>query len=161
MKQFEHVLAEEFPVMYRDFGLDAAARAALDRYADELTQWMSGVAPWHAQTRRYREEDLKRHRAAGGTGGGRSAPGSAPPRLGVTARGRGALGEGGPGCPTWPHGQKCAVCTTALISGGTGLSPECDIPLAFRQNWRIIVATRPERTLGRAWTRMQWGASCR
>ncbi|MFF3863126.1 germacradienol/geosmin synthase [Streptomyces sp. NPDC002209] len=63
MKQFEHVLADEFPAMYRDFGLDAAARAALDRYADELKQWMAAIAAWHAQTRRYREEDLERHRA--------------------------------------------------------------------------------------------------
>ncbi|WP_406185928.1 germacradienol/geosmin synthase [Streptomyces sp. NBC_01006] len=63
MKQFEHVLANEFPAMYRDFGLDAAARAALDRYAEELKQWMAGIATWHAQTRRYREEDLKRHHA--------------------------------------------------------------------------------------------------
>ncbi|MFI8275656.1 germacradienol/geosmin synthase [Streptomyces sp. NPDC085929] len=63
MKQFEHVLEHEFPAMYRDFGLDAAARAALDRYADELKQWMAAIATWHAQTRRYREEDLERHRA--------------------------------------------------------------------------------------------------
>ncbi|MCX4626447.1 germacradienol/geosmin synthase [Streptomyces sp. NBC_01443] len=63
MKQFEHVLEKEFPAMYRDFGLDAAARAALDRYADELKQWMAGIATWHAETRRYREEDLERHHA--------------------------------------------------------------------------------------------------
>ncbi|WP_405700163.1 terpene synthase family protein [Streptomyces sp. NBC_00069] len=63
MKQFEHVLEHEFPAMYRDFGLDAAARTALDRYADELKQWMAAIATWHAQTRRYREEDLERHRA--------------------------------------------------------------------------------------------------
>ncbi|WP_369777382.1 germacradienol/geosmin synthase [Streptomyces sp. R33] len=63
MKQFEHVLEKEFPAMYRDFGLDAAAREALDRYADELKQWIAGISTWHAETRRYREEDLKRHHA--------------------------------------------------------------------------------------------------
>ncbi|GHE25744.1 terpene synthase family protein [Streptomyces vinaceus] len=63
MKQFEHVLADEFPAMYRDFALDAAARRALDRYAEELKQWMAAIATWHARTGRYREEDLKRHHA--------------------------------------------------------------------------------------------------
>ncbi|MFD5506655.1 hypothetical protein ACFWIB_02625 [Streptomyces sp. NPDC127051] len=78
MKQFEHVLADEFPVMYRDFGLDAAARAALDRYAEELKQWMAGIATWHAQTRRYREEDLKRHHARRTGAVVAAAPGALP-----------------------------------------------------------------------------------
>ncbi|MGR4881141.1 germacradienol/geosmin synthase [Streptomyces sp. LARHCF249] len=63
MKQFEHVVEKELPVMYADHGLDAAARAALDRSAEELKQWMTGIAVWHAETRRYREEDLVRHHA--------------------------------------------------------------------------------------------------
>lgn len=63
MKQFEHIVAKELPVMYADFGLDAAARAALDRNAEELKQWMAAIHVWHVATRRYREEDLKRHHA--------------------------------------------------------------------------------------------------
>ncbi|MCX4544836.1 germacradienol/geosmin synthase [Streptomyces sp. NBC_01565] len=63
MRQFEHVLENEFPVMYADLGLDAAARAAMDRYAEELKRWMAAIAGWHEGTRRYREEDLKRHHA--------------------------------------------------------------------------------------------------
>ncbi|MFG2981230.1 germacradienol/geosmin synthase [Streptomyces sp. NPDC048258] len=63
MKQFEHVVANELPVMYEDFGLDAAARAALDRNAEELKRWMAAIYVWHVGTRRYREEDLKRHHA--------------------------------------------------------------------------------------------------
>ncbi|MFK0044642.1 germacradienol/geosmin synthase [Streptomyces sp. NPDC090741] len=78
MKQFEHVLGHEFPAMYRDFGLDAAARAALDRYAEELKQWMAGIATWHAETRRYREEDLKRHHARRTGAVVAAAPGALP-----------------------------------------------------------------------------------
>ncbi len=63
MKQFQHVVAEELPVMYADYGLDAAARAALDRNAEELTRWMAAIHVWHVATKRYREEDLERHHA--------------------------------------------------------------------------------------------------
>ncbi|MCX4695879.1 germacradienol/geosmin synthase [Streptomyces sp. NBC_01408] len=63
MRQFEHVLEKELPVMYEDFGLDAAARAALNRHAEELKRWMAGIAFWHAATKRYRQEDLERHHA--------------------------------------------------------------------------------------------------
>ncbi|UUU38926.1 terpene synthase family protein [Streptomyces sp. NBC_00162] len=63
MKQFEHVVQNELPVMYEDFGLDAAARAALDRNAEELKRWMAAIHVWHLGTRRYREEDLERHHA--------------------------------------------------------------------------------------------------
>lgn len=63
MKQFEHVVQNELPVMYEDFGLDAAARAALDRNAEELKRWMAAIHVWHLGTKRYREEDLERHHA--------------------------------------------------------------------------------------------------
>ncbi|MFG2879006.1 germacradienol/geosmin synthase [Streptomyces sp. NPDC048337] len=63
MKQFEHVVEKELPVMCADHGLDAAARAAVERSAEELRRWMAGIAFWHDRTKRYREEDLKRHHA--------------------------------------------------------------------------------------------------
>ncbi|ROQ94820.1 hypothetical protein EDE04_1253 [Streptomyces sp. 2132.2] len=78
MKQFEHVLADGFPAMYRDFALDAAARRALDRYAEELKQWMAAIATWHARTRRYREEDLKRHHARRPGAAVAAVPGALP-----------------------------------------------------------------------------------
>ncbi|MFD4247715.1 hypothetical protein ACFWP3_39965 [Streptomyces sp. NPDC058525] len=63
MKQFQHVVAHELPVMYADYGLDAAARAALERSSVELTRWMAAIHVWHVATKRYREEDLERHHA--------------------------------------------------------------------------------------------------
>ncbi|MEU3192446.1 terpene synthase family protein [Streptomyces sp. NPDC006992] len=61
MRQFQHVAAHEFPVLYDDFGLDEASRAALDGYVRELENWMSGILVWHRDCRRYGEADLRRH----------------------------------------------------------------------------------------------------
>ncbi|MEV0410629.1 hypothetical protein AB0I68_07385 [Streptomyces sp. NPDC050448] len=121
-KQFEHVLEKEFPAMYRDFGLDAAARTALDRYAEELKQWMAAIATWHAGTRRYREEDLKRHHAR------RTEPVAAAGAL-PRAPHRAGWRDGGDGAV--PAGRPRAA---GRHGGGRGPSPESDIPLAFRQN---------------------------
>ncbi|MFI6345858.1 germacradienol/geosmin synthase [Streptomyces sp. NPDC050560] len=61
MRQFQHVAAHEFPVLYEDFGLDDEARATLDRYVGQLQNWMSGILNWHRGCRRYREADLARN----------------------------------------------------------------------------------------------------
>ncbi|MGP3975082.1 terpene synthase family protein [Streptomyces sp. 8N114] len=61
MRQFQHVAAHEFPVLYDDFGLDEAGRAALDGYVRELENWMAGILVWHRGCRRYTEADLRRH----------------------------------------------------------------------------------------------------
>lgn len=58
MKQFEHVVAHELPVLYEDFRLGEEARAVLDGYVEELKHWMAGIYIWHRDCRRYREEDL-------------------------------------------------------------------------------------------------------
>ncbi|WP_432252615.1 terpene synthase family protein [Streptomyces sp. HNM1019] len=60
MRQFEHVAAHEFPVLYDDFGLGPEARAAMDGYVEELRDWMSGILNWHREVPRYREEELVR-----------------------------------------------------------------------------------------------------
>ncbi|MFI0864834.1 germacradienol/geosmin synthase [Streptomyces smyrnaeus] len=61
MRQFQHVAAHEFPVLYDDFALDGAGRAALDGYVRELENWMAGILVWHRDCRRYTEADLRRH----------------------------------------------------------------------------------------------------
>ncbi|MFH8592271.1 terpene synthase family protein [Streptomyces rimosus] len=71
MREFQHVAANELPVLYDDFDLPEDARALLDGYVKELENWMSGILTWHRGCRRYREEDLRRHKAQwGGTGSG-------------------------------------------------------------------------------------------
>ncbi|MFD5082606.1 germacradienol/geosmin synthase [Kitasatospora sp. NPDC058406] len=61
LAQFQHVAANEFPVLYDDFALEPAARAMLDGYVGELENWLAGILIWHRDCRRYREEDLLRH----------------------------------------------------------------------------------------------------
>ncbi|MCK1794785.1 germacradienol/geosmin synthase [Streptomyces sp. XM4193] len=58
MRQFQHVAANELPVLYDDFELDEKTRAVLRGYVAELENWLSGILHWHRGCRRYREEDL-------------------------------------------------------------------------------------------------------
>jgi germacradienol/geosmin synthase len=61
MKQFEHVVAHELPVLYEDFDLGPDVRQVLDGYVQELRDWMSGILVWHRDCRRYGEVDVIRH----------------------------------------------------------------------------------------------------
>ncbi|WP_307841510.1 terpene synthase family protein [Streptomyces endocoffeicus] len=94
MRQFQHVAAHEFPVLYDDFGLEPEARKAMDGYVEELRDWMSGILNWHREVPRYREEELLRaHRrpVGAGTGAGTGAgarpvaPWHGPTGLGTSA----------------------------------------------------------------------------
>ncbi|WP_218929575.1 family 2 encapsulin nanocompartment cargo protein terpene cyclase [Streptomyces sp. Rer75] len=78
MRQFQHVAAHEFPVLYEDFGLSAQGRAALEGYVRDLQNWMTGILTWHREVARYREEELRHEAGAprqlfGPTGLGTSA----------------------------------------------------------------------------------------
>ncbi|MFD8325054.1 family 2 encapsulin nanocompartment cargo protein terpene cyclase [Streptomyces lydicus] len=59
MREFQHVAAEELPVVYDDFQLPAEARATLDGYVRELENWMAGILNWHQGCRRYIEPELR------------------------------------------------------------------------------------------------------
>lgn len=61
MQQFEHVLANDLPVLIADLQLDQTARRALDAYVEGLKDWMAGILDWHLLTRRYDESFLRRH----------------------------------------------------------------------------------------------------
>ncbi|HEX6405501.1 MAG TPA: germacradienol/geosmin synthase [Pseudonocardiaceae bacterium] len=79
MRQFEHIIATELPLIVDEFGLDATARDALDGYVVGLQDWMAGVLDWHILCGRYPEPALRRRyrrnpqRLAGPTGLGTSA----------------------------------------------------------------------------------------
>ncbi|MFJ9701227.1 terpene synthase family protein [Streptomyces fradiae] len=80
MRQFQHVAAHEFPVLYDDFGLDRETRAVLDGYVRQLENWMAGILTWHRECERYQEEVLLRHRAEGpGTAWAAPGPASGAP----------------------------------------------------------------------------------
>ncbi|MEU9303369.1 germacradienol/geosmin synthase [Streptomyces sp. NPDC048269] len=57
-EEFEHIVADQLPLLYDDWKLDADARAGLDAYVGELQDWLAGILNWHRKCRRYREEDL-------------------------------------------------------------------------------------------------------
>jgi germacradienol/geosmin synthase len=60
MQQFEHVLANELPVVYDDFGLSAEEREAVDAYVRDLQNWMAGILNWHRHVDRYKADHLAR-----------------------------------------------------------------------------------------------------
>ncbi|APU42829.1 terpene synthase family protein [Streptomyces sp. TN58] len=59
-EEFEHIVANQLPLLYDDWKLGAEARTALDTYVQELRDWHAGILNWHAACRRYRAEDLRR-----------------------------------------------------------------------------------------------------
>ena len=79
MRQFEHVVTEELPTLFEEFGLDATARSTLDGYAEELQNWLAGILSWHRGCHRYEEAELRRHASA------QLQPLGAPTGLGTSA----------------------------------------------------------------------------
>ncbi|MCY1034020.1 family 2 encapsulin nanocompartment cargo protein terpene cyclase [Corallococcus sp. BB11-1] len=59
MKQFEHLVAKEVPVVIRAFDLDTDAQEKLNKYVEQLQQWMAGIPMWHAAVDRYKEFELR------------------------------------------------------------------------------------------------------
>lgn len=102
MRQFQHVVAHELPILYRDFDLRPEVRAEMDAYVDDLRNWMSGILHWHKSVRRYDEPTLR-----GQFGTGIRVPAAVrspvrppvpavpqgPPALPVPAVSRAAVGE--------------------------------------------------------------------
>ncbi|MFI1536360.1 germacradienol/geosmin synthase Cyc2 [Streptomyces anandii] len=60
MRQFEHVVAHELPVLYDDFELSEEARAAMAGYVLDLQNWMAGILNWHQRVDRYKADWLAR-----------------------------------------------------------------------------------------------------
>ncbi|MEU1915273.1 germacradienol/geosmin synthase Cyc2 [Streptomyces massasporeus] len=60
MRQFEHVVDHELPILYDDFQLTKQARAAMATYVADLRNWMSGILHWHRSVDRYKAEWLSR-----------------------------------------------------------------------------------------------------
>ncbi|MGP3933263.1 terpene synthase family protein [Nonomuraea sp. KM88] len=79
VRQFEHIVEHELPIVCDDFGLDAEARRDLDGFVAELRDWLAAILNWHRGCFRYDEKSLRRHKApprwrlGGPTGLGTSA----------------------------------------------------------------------------------------
>jgi germacradienol/geosmin synthase len=60
MRQFQHVAANELPLLYEDFKLPQEVRGIMDGYVAQLENWLSGILKWHQDCHRYGAEDLAR-----------------------------------------------------------------------------------------------------
>jgi germacradienol/geosmin synthase len=67
MRQFEHLVDRDLPVMFADLGLDDEAQAAIRRHVEGLQHWMAGILEWHRRCDRYTEAELRRHHRHPGT----------------------------------------------------------------------------------------------
>jgi germacradienol/geosmin synthase len=59
MKQFEHIVDKELPILCEDFELSKEASSELIDYAERLKQWNAGILRWHLGTHRYEEHELR------------------------------------------------------------------------------------------------------
>ncbi|MFJ3309805.1 germacradienol/geosmin synthase Cyc2 [Streptomyces sp. NPDC086549] len=60
MRQFEHVVANELPLVYEDFGLSEEARESMREYVLDLQNWMAAILNWHQRVDRYKAGYLAR-----------------------------------------------------------------------------------------------------
>ncbi|WP_037601977.1 terpene synthase family protein [Streptacidiphilus rugosus] len=67
LREFQHLVAQELPVVVDDLRLDATGRDSVAAYLRDLENWIAGIVRWHADTRRYPEPELLAR-----FGGGRS-----------------------------------------------------------------------------------------
>ncbi len=65
MKQFEHIVATDLPLVADAFDLDDENRATLGAWVVSLQDWMAGILDWHHLTGRYEEAALLRLNAPG------------------------------------------------------------------------------------------------
>jgi germacradienol/geosmin synthase len=91
MRQFEHVVATELPVLCDDYALDGPARATLNGYVVELQNWMAGILSWHLGCHRYEEAELRRPARPEAAPAASTAPAASAPE---TVRGFGPTGIG-------------------------------------------------------------------
>ncbi|GAB7038722.1 MULTISPECIES: terpene synthase family protein [Catenuloplanes] len=60
LQQFERIARDELPILYQDFDLKPDGITTIQRYVQELRDWMAGVLGWHRGTHRYGEADLRK-----------------------------------------------------------------------------------------------------
>lgn len=62
LRQFEHVVDTELPVLLEELKLSREVRAALQKYVEKQRDYMGGVLNWHVMTSRYFDHELERRR---------------------------------------------------------------------------------------------------
>lgn len=60
IRQFEHIVATDLPVLFNDFDLDPERREALRTYVTRMQQWVAAFHRWHLAVDRYKEPELRR-----------------------------------------------------------------------------------------------------
>lgn len=86
IKQFEHIVATELPVLFENFNLDTRARRQVLGYVEELQTFIYASFQWHITSGCYKEFELQR--SAKAFSGSLTGLGTSAARI-LTANGRG------------------------------------------------------------------------
>jgi germacradienol/geosmin synthase len=126
MRQFEHIIATELPVIVEELQMDAAAREALDEYVVGLQDWVAGILDWHRASGRYPEPALRRrYRKEPQQRGGPSGLGTSAALIGgLRSQDREGMGAA--------HHELANV-VAALLSSGQRPAPKDLVQLAADQ----------------------------
>ncbi|MGW4791885.1 terpene synthase family protein [Nonomuraea sp. NPDC004297] len=100
VRQFEHIVEHEVPIVCDDLGLSSDARRDVDAFVAGLRDWLAATLNWHRGCFRYDEASLLRHhRPARWRLGGPSGLGTSAAIVGATgARGGPGAGRTSPSC---------------------------------------------------------------
>lgn len=60
IKQFEHIVEKELPILFENFNLDTKAQNQLLGHVEELQRFVCGQLQWHFKTERYTETEFRR-----------------------------------------------------------------------------------------------------
>lgn len=62
LRQFEHIVADELPIVLDELGAGPAVRDSVQTYLTGCQHWMAGILTWHHAVDRYREPELNADR---------------------------------------------------------------------------------------------------
>jgi germacradienol/geosmin synthase len=118
LRQFEHIVANELPVLFDEFKLDKSAREKLRSYVEGQKHYLAGVLNWHEATGRYKESELRNPPTPGRLLGGPAGLGTAAARTGSWA----GAGDPGSAVGSQESGLRDPLTAGRLLGGPTGLS---------------------------------------
>ncbi len=88
VRQFEHVVKNELPLLFAELGLSSGVQERVHAYVKGRQNWMHGVLCWHLTVGRYKEFELRKGLTPGQLPGRSAGPGLAAAKVAARLGGR-------------------------------------------------------------------------